>query len=63
MGYPGDGWYLEFHKKHFPGGMRYWRITSGEADLGTRRPYEPGEDRRATQEHKPLISYRSSRRS
>ena len=26
VGYPGDGWYLEFHKKHFPGGIRYWRV-------------------------------------
>jgi 1,4-alpha-glucan branching enzyme len=40
-GYPGDGWYLEFHKKHFPGGMRYWRITSGDADLGDKEPYDP----------------------
>lgn len=40
-GYPGDGWYLEFHKKHFPGGMRYWRITSSGADLGAKHPYDP----------------------
>jgi 1,4-alpha-glucan branching enzyme len=40
-GYPGDGWYLEFHKKHFPGGMRYWRITSNDADLGAKLPYDP----------------------
>jgi 1,4-alpha-glucan branching enzyme len=40
-GYPGDGWYLEFHKKHFPGGMRYWRITSSDADLGDKLPYDP----------------------
>jgi 1,4-alpha-glucan branching enzyme len=41
MGYPGDGGYLEFHKKHFPGGMRYWRITSSDADLGLKEPYDP----------------------
>lgn len=41
MGYPGDGAYLEFHKKHFPGGMRYWRITSSDADLGLKQPYDP----------------------
>ncbi len=40
-GYPGDGWYLEFHKKHFPGGMRYWRVTSSETGLGEKQPYEP----------------------
>ncbi len=40
-GYPGDGAYLEFHKKHFPGGLRYWRVTSDAADLGLKAPYEP----------------------
>lgn len=40
-GYPGDGWYLEFHKKHFPGGMRYWRITASGADLGDKQAYDP----------------------
>src|SRR5256885_8720510 len=25
-GYPGDSAYLEFHKKHFPGGLRFWRF-------------------------------------
>jgi len=40
-GYPGDGWYLEFHKKHFPGGMRYWRITSSAVDLAEKSPYQP----------------------
>lgn len=51
MGYPGDGAYLEFHKKHFPGGMRYWRITSGEADLGLKEPYEPGRTAARAEEH------------
>jgi 1,4-alpha-glucan branching enzyme len=41
MGYPGDGMYLEFHKKHFPGGMRYWRITSSDPDLALKEPYDP----------------------
>ncbi len=43
LGYPGDPAYLEFHKKHFPGGLRYWRITGGEADLADKAPYAPGE--------------------
>ncbi len=51
MGYPGDGAYLEFHKKHFPGGMRYWRITSGEADLGLKDPYEPARTAARAEEH------------
>ena len=35
-GYPGDGWYLDFHKKHFPGGHRYWRVTSSSRAWVTR---------------------------
>lgn len=38
-GYPGDGNYLEFHKKSFPGGHRYWKITSQKADLGSKEVY------------------------
>ncbi|MFH1070215.1 MAG: 1,4-alpha-glucan branching protein domain-containing protein [Candidatus Glassbacteria bacterium] len=41
-GYPGDGMYLDFHKKHFPGGHRYWRVTSAKADLADKQEYEPG---------------------
>jgi 1,4-alpha-glucan branching enzyme len=40
-GYPGDGWYLDFHKKHFPGGHRYWRVTSSKSDLADKFEYEP----------------------
>jgi 1,4-alpha-glucan branching enzyme len=40
-GYPGDGMYLDFHKKHFPGGHRYWRVTSAGADLADKQEYRP----------------------
>lgn len=40
-GYPGDGNYLEFHKKRFPGGLRYWKITSAKSDLGSKMVYWP----------------------
>ncbi len=40
-GYPGDGNYLDFHKKRFPGGLRYWRVTDSKADLADKRPYDP----------------------
>lgn len=40
-GYPGDGRYLEFHKKHFPGGVRYWRVTDPRLDLGGKQVYDP----------------------
>ena len=41
QGYPGDAWYLDFHKKHFPGGHRYWRVTSADSGLGSKERYEP----------------------
>ena len=40
-GYPGDGNYLDFHKKHFPGGHRYWRVTSSKSDLADKLEYDP----------------------
>ncbi|MHA2273448.1 MAG: DUF1957 domain-containing protein, partial [Candidatus Hodarchaeales archaeon] len=40
-GYPGDEWYLDFHKKHWPSGNRYWRVTSAKADLADKWDYEP----------------------
>src|SRR5256884_323302 len=40
-GYPGDYAYLEFHKKHFPGGLRFWRITDNSGDLGRKIAYDP----------------------
>jgi 1,4-alpha-glucan branching enzyme len=40
IGYPGEPAYLEFHKKKFPGGHRYWSVTDAKADLGSKRPYD-----------------------
>ncbi len=40
-GYPGEPQYLEFHKKHFPGGFRYWRVTGTGVDLGDKQLYDP----------------------
>jgi 1,4-alpha-glucan branching enzyme len=40
-GYPGNGHYLDFHKKHHPGGHRYWRVTSAKSDLADKEPYQP----------------------
>ena len=40
-GYPGDGGYLEFHKIRYPGGLKLWRVTHPDADLGLKQPYEP----------------------
>jgi len=40
-GYPGEYAHLEFHKKHFPGGLRFWRITDNSGDLGRKVAYDP----------------------
>ncbi|HEX6106307.1 MAG TPA: 1,4-alpha-glucan branching protein domain-containing protein, partial [Gemmatimonadales bacterium] len=39
--YPGDEWYLEFHKMRWPGGLRLWRVSAAGSDLGEKRPYDP----------------------
>lgn len=41
IGYPGDGRYLEFHKRHGMRGHRYWKITGRDVDLGDKQPYFP----------------------
>jgi len=50
-GYPGDAKYLEFHKKRWPGGHRYWRITGPKIDLGDKVPYFPEAARNCTRDH------------
>jgi 1,4-alpha-glucan branching enzyme len=40
-GYPGDEWYLEFHKMRWPGGLKLWRVTGPGVDLGDKQPYQP----------------------
>jgi 1,4-alpha-glucan branching enzyme len=40
-GYPGDEWYLEFHKLRWPGGLRFWRVSAPNSDLGAKQAYEP----------------------
>ena len=50
-GYPGDANYLEFHKKRWPGGHRYWRITGAKIDLGEKQPYYPAVAQQRTRDH------------
>lgn len=50
-GYPGDGNYLDFHKKKFPGGHRYWEVTGPRVDLGDKTPYHPDWASSRTKEH------------
>ncbi|HET9464285.1 MAG TPA: 1,4-alpha-glucan branching protein domain-containing protein [Gemmatimonadales bacterium] len=40
-GYPGDEWYMEFHKMRWPGGLKLWRVTGPGVDLGHKQPYNP----------------------
>jgi 1,4-alpha-glucan branching enzyme len=41
VGYPGDGAYLEFHKRKDGDGLRYWRVTDRKAGLGEKLLYDP----------------------
>jgi 1,4-alpha-glucan branching enzyme len=40
QGYPGDEWYLEFHKIRWPGGLKLWRVTGPNVDLGGKGGYD-----------------------
>jgi 1,4-alpha-glucan branching enzyme len=51
IGYPGDVAYLDFHKKRWPGGHRYWRVTGPEVDMGDKQPYHPYEAAERTRVH------------
>lgn len=50
-GYPGDGVYLDFHKKRWPGGHRYWRVTGAKVDMGDKQPYYPQEAAERVKSH------------
>lgn len=51
LGYPGDGAYCDFHKKRWPGGHRYWRVTGPHVDMGDKEPYYPHEAQARIQGH------------
>jgi len=51
IGYPGDGIYLEFHKKHNERGLRYWKVTDHKAGLGDKSPYHPDDVKGRIFEH------------
>lgn len=50
-GYPGDARYLEFHKQHYPGRLRYWRVSENKADLGAKQLYAPYDAFEAVHSH------------
>ncbi|MFA6133884.1 MAG: 1,4-alpha-glucan branching protein domain-containing protein [Phycisphaerae bacterium] len=42
IGYPADGSYLEFHKRHGARrGLRYWKVTNAKSGLGEKEMYYP----------------------
>jgi 1,4-alpha-glucan branching enzyme len=51
VGYPGDPWYREFHRKDDRSGMQYWRITGHSVALGEKQPYDPYRAQERIQEH------------
>ncbi len=50
-GYPADPRYLDFHKKRWPGGHRYWEVTGSDVELGAKQPYSPAAAEERTREH------------
>jgi 1,4-alpha-glucan branching enzyme len=51
QGYPGDQWYLEFHKIRWPDGLRLWRVTGSAVDLGGKQRYDPAAASAAARNH------------
>ena len=50
-GYPGDGAYLDFHKRHAEGKHRYWKITDQHVPIGHKHLYYPDDAERKIREH------------
>lgn len=40
-GYPAEPAYLDFHKKRWPGGHRYWRVTDSHSGMDGKEVYNP----------------------
>ena len=61
-GYPGNGAYLDFHKRHAQGGHRYWKITDADVPMQDKQPYHPDDAKSRIVDHaghyKWLISER-----
>jgi 1,4-alpha-glucan branching enzyme len=43
--------YLDFHKKRWPGGHRYWQVTHSKADQEMKTPYYPERASNRTKAH------------
>ncbi len=51
LGYPGDPNYLDFHKKRWPGGHRYWSVSGAHVNMADKQPYDPEIAAAKTKEH------------
>lgn len=51
VGYPSAGAYLEFHRKHGEGGLRYHRVTDTSVPLSNKQPYRPADADAKVAEH------------
>ena len=51
QGYPGEPRYREFHRKDAHSGLRYWRITGADVDLGHKDLYDPERAFEQTEAH------------
>jgi len=51
IGYPGDPNYLDFHKKRFPGGHRYWQVSGNANGVGDGLSYLPEQAAERVQHH------------
>lgn len=56
-GYPGDEWYLDFHKIRWPGGLKYWRVTGPDVDLGEKGTYIPANAMGRVSDHADHFSW------
>ncbi len=56
-GFPGDPWYLEFHKIRWPGGLKLWRVTGAQVDLGDKQKYVPAAAQERAERHAEHFSW------
>ena len=57
QGYPGESAYLDFHKKRWPGGHRYWQVTNSKTDLANKTAYYPERALARTADHARHFSH------
>ncbi len=50
-GYPADEHYLDFHKKRWPGGHRYWRVTGPGVPMDEKHAYQPHDAELKARDH------------